>query len=382
MRIGAELEFIPFDETTLRPVPIVSENASSSLAVLRLLARRSGWTEIPAGDDPPSWSLPDGGRVSFEPGGQIELSSAPTDNPSGLIRDLQCTAQLLSSAFANTGAMLETVGVDPYNDIADVMLQLHRPRYERMTRYFDSIGSSGVRMMRQTASLQINVDAGADPIGRWLLLNALAPYVVAIFANSPVYAGRVTGHKSYRSYLWRTLDPSRTGLRGISGNVVDSYLDFALGAGAMMRSDGAYGSFADWIECGEPTDQDWDVHVSTLFPEVRPRRYFELRSADTIAPECLAAPIVFVAGLLADESTSRAASELLGNSPGPSLEVAGREGLRNQKVAQLSNRLVDLALGGATSLGDAYISRADVDAAAQFFDCYTRQGRSPGDDRS
>ena len=71
--------------------------------------------------------------------------------------------QLLAGTFASAGMDLEAVGVDPYNDITEVALQLHRPRYERMTRYFESIGPSGIRMMRQTASLQINIDAGRLP---------------------------------------------------------------------------------------------------------------------------------------------------------------------------------------------------------------------------
>lgn len=383
MRIGAELEVIPLDELTHRPVPIVSESSASSLSVMRSVSRRAGWTEIPAGDDPPSWSLPDGGRVSFEPGGQIELSSAPSENLSRLIRDLQCTSQLLSSAFASTGVALETGGVDPYNKIPDVALQLHRPRYERMTRYFDSIGTSGVRMMRQTASLQINVDAGTQPYKRWTLLNMLAPFVISIFANSPVYEGESTGHQSYRSHFWRTLDAGRTGVpAGDGGDPVERYLDFALGAGAMMRSEGSYASFDVWLRDGEPTVEDWETHLSTLFPEVRPRGYFELRSADAISPEDLAAPIAFVAGLVYDEATAQSAAGLLAGSTAPSLEVAGREGLRDSDIAETAVKLVDLALAGCESIGESYLTRHDVNAAADFFDRYTRRGRSPGDDRS
>jgi len=382
--IGAELELIPFDAVTHRPVRIVPNNGEhSSLEIIRRIGNRSGWIETPAGDDPPSWSLPDGSRISFEPGGQIEISSAPSESASALIRDLQCTTQLLSGTFASAGVDLEAVGVDPYNDIKEVALQLHRPRYERMTRYFESIGPSGIRMMRQTASLQINIDAGHAPMERWRLLNALAPYVTAIFANSPRYAGMATPYRSYRAYIWQTLDAGRTGLQAITPDPVGEYLEFALRAGTMMRDDaGRYDSFETLADRGDVSLDDWEIHLSTLFPEVRPRHYFELRSADAVAPENLAAPLALVAGLVYDENTSRAASGILAELDSPSLESAGREGLANPQIHATSNRLIDIALTGCEHLGNSYISAGDVESAARFFDRYTRQGRSPGDDWS
>ncbi len=354
-----------------------------SLTLLQQLGWRAGWTEIPAGDDPLSWTLPAGGRISFEPGGQIEVSSAPSDSASTLIRDLQCTAQLLAGAFASKGISLDAVGVDPYNDIADIPLQLHRSRYARMTDYFNSIGPSGIKMMRQTASLQINVEAGPNPHERWSVLNAIAPYVTAIFANSPRYAGNATGHKSYRAHLWRTLDKSRTGLPVDTANPEGGYFDFALGAGAMMRADiEGYDSFDAWARDGNPTIEDWELHLSTLFPEVRSRRYFELRSADAIATEWLAAPIAFVAALVYDDGAAHSASDLLAVERAPSLDVAGREGLANKQIRDTAIRLVDIALAGCEALAREYIAPSDIEVAEEFFEKYTRQGRSPGDDWS
>jgi len=381
-RIGAEIELIPFDEATRRVVTAFSPNGSGSVDVIRLVSRRGGWPEISNGDDPPSWCLPDGGRLTFEPGGQIELSSAPSDNPSKLIRDLQCTAQLLTSTFASAGFLLESVGADPYNDVSEVELQLHRPRYERMTRYFESIGDSGIRMMRQTASIQLCVDPGEKPFERWMLLNRLAPYVTAIFANSRVYNERLTDYQSYRSHFWRTLDTSRTGSFSPDDAAVDSYLDFALGAGAIMRDGDTYSSFDNWIREGNPSAKDWEFHLSTLFPEVRPRGYFEVRSADAIEPELLAAPICFVAGLAYDDASTRGAMELLGEVTPPSFDLAGLDGLHNREIQSVAAQLTDIAISGCESLGESYISPSDIEVAADFFERYTHRGRSPGDDRS
>jgi glutamate--cysteine ligase len=377
-RIGAELELIPFDEATHSPIHIVG----GSLEIIRRVADRAGWTEVAAGDDPPTWSVPDGGCLSFEPGGQLELSSAPSENPSRLIRDLRCTAQLLSGAFASSGIVLEALGVDTYNDISEVELQLHRPRYERMARYFDSIGESGAKMMRQTASLQLNVDPGEKPFERWTLLNSLAPYVTAIFANSPMYRGRPAHHQSLRSEFWRTLDTSRTGIAVNGGNHVDSYLQFALEASAMMRMDAPYDSFAAWMSEGDPAIEDWNLHLTTLFPEVRPRKYFELRSADSVDPDQIAAPIVFVIGLVYDEESSRAAAEILSSVEPPALDVAGRDGLREAAIRDVAVQLADLSLEGCKRLGSTYVASGDLDEAPGFLKRYTHRGRSPADDRS
>jgi glutamate--cysteine ligase len=364
-------------------VAVQGGTGRQSLPVLRRVARNARWVEASSDGDPPSWTTPDGGRVSFEPGGQIELSSARLETASGLIRDLKCTSELLESAFEGEGMHLEAVGVDPYNDISHVSLQLHRARYERMTRYFDSIGKSGARMMRQTASLQINVENGPEPYERWILLNSLAPYVTAIFASSAIYASRQTRHSSYRAHLWRTLDTTRTGLPVTQDEPANAYLEFALNAGAMMRENGAaYYSFGEWIRTGTPTSDDWSLHLSTLFPEVRPRGYFELRSADAISPAYLAAPISFIVGLIYDDDTAHTASEIIGPPDVSTLEIAGRAGLGDPALRRTAVELADLALAGCESLGDSYISAADIDSAADFFDRYTRQGRSPGDDRA
>lgn len=381
MSIGAELELIPFDTETRRSVPIAAVTQKASLPLLRSIATHAGWTEVPADPDPPSWSLPGGERVSYEPGGQIELSSAVLATASELIRDIQCIVQLMTATFERHGISLEAIGIDPYNDIDDVTLQLHRPRYERMSSYFDSIGPSGARMMRQTASLQINVETGCDPHQRWGFLNSLSPYLTAIFANSPLYAGQANGQGNIRAHVWRTLDATRTGMPVDMDDPAGAYLDFALGAGAMMYGGTSpYPSFAEWMRSGEPTMEDWELHLTTLFPEVRPRRYFELRSVDATPPHYLAAPIAFVTGLTYDLTANRRAAAIIGATDFELLEKAGRVGLKDATIGQTSNELIDIALAGCESLGTGYLSEGDLESAADFFDRYTRQGRSPGDD--
>jgi glutamate--cysteine ligase len=381
-RIGAEVEVIPVDTRSGRPLPLESRDGVSTLSILRQAGARSGWCERrSAKASVPEVVLPDGGRITFEPGGQIEISSAPNASLSALVVRLQDTIATIADA-APADVELLSVGIDPRTPIDDVIPQLDAERYERMLRHFDRIGPSGARMMRQTASFQVCVDGGDAPALTYKVLNALAPYMVAMFASSPRYEGRDTGHRSFRAHVWRTLDPRRTGLLGTHDDAIDEYLRFALGAPAFLMPDveGSAAPFGDWLARGEASMSDWCVHLSTLFPEVRPRGYFELRSADVVAPAWYAVPLVFVAGLVYHRPNLEAALDLTG-APDPDLLVrGGREGLSDPVLGAVAPTLCEMAVEGCSALGAGFVGEADLARAAEYFDRYTRRGRSPADD--
>ena len=378
-RIGAEVEIIPVDAQSGRPIPLET-GIISTLEILRRAGEPLGWRERrSAKASVPEIELPDGGRITFEPGGQIEISSAPDTSVTGLVSRLREIVAAITEAAPRSVRLL-SVGVDPNTPVEDVAPQLNADRYRRMLQHFDRIGPSGARMMRQTASIQICVDAGETPALTWRVLNALAPYMVSIFANSPRYAGVDTGYKSYRRHIWATLDPRRTGVLGFSDDPIEEYLDFALGAPAFLLPDvnGASATFNHWLT-RDVSEADWCTHLTTLFPEVRPRGYFELRSADVVAPDWYPAPIVLVAGLVYHQPTLEAASALIAPNRGL-LARSARCALTDPTLGSTSVALCDLALAGAAALGESFISAKDVATAAEFFERYTRRGRSPGDD--
>src|ERR687890_763464 len=105
----------------------------------------------------------------------------------------------LPAAAAGEGIDLLATGIDPFNSIEQAPLLVTAKRYQLMAEYFATLGPAGARMMRQTASFQINLDFDEEPWFRWRVLNALAPYVTAIFANSPIYGGTPTGYQSTRA---------------------------------------------------------------------------------------------------------------------------------------------------------------------------------------
>ena len=381
-RIGAEVEVIPIDVLSGRPLPLEARAGVSSLSILRRAGAAAGWCERrSAKANVPEIVLPDGGRITFEPGGQIEISAAPNASLSGLVGQLHAAIAAIACA-APPSVELLSCGIDPHTPIDEVAPQLDAERYRRMLRHFETIGPSGARMMRQTASFQVCVDGGTMPERTWRVLNALAPYMVAIFANSPRYAGRETGHRSFRSHVWRSLDPKRTGLLGVQDDIVEEYLTFALDAPALLMPDirDCSASFGEWLARGSATPGDWLLHLSTLFPEVRPRGYFELRSADVVSPEWYAAPLVFVAGLVYHRPSLEAAADILGSPDAELLVRAGRDGLADPVLYAAAQTLCDISLDGCTALGDDFVEQADLDRAAEYFDRYTRQGRSPADE--
>lgn len=387
-RVGAEVELIPVDAATRRPALIRApsgDNAPGSLPVLQALGRRLGWEEVfspKAGV--PEFHAPDGGRVTFEPGGQIEYSAAPAGSLTELLASLGYTVGLIRDSLADAGIDTLTVGVEPLNPIDDIPLQLSGDRYRRMDAHFASIGPHGARMMRQTASIQLCVDRGPRPLARWHLLNALTPYLVATFANSPIYDGAATGHQSTRRGIWGALDPARTGLPvgASSDNPVEAYTDFALGAASLFspRPEPPFPAFGERLQDLATTLDDWRTHLTTLFPEVRPRGYFEVRSCDALPPSWYPAPLVILTGLVYGPDDGRQAMEIAGAPDAALLSRAGRCGLDDPNLAASCLELAELGISECARLGHDFVSPQILQAAADYVEHYTRRRRSPAHD--
>jgi glutamate--cysteine ligase len=231
-----------------------------------------------------------------------------------------------------------------------------------MAEYFAGVGPSGARMMRQTASLQLCI-GGVDPAARWRVANALAPWLVATFANSARYAGSNTGCASYRAETWRNVDPRRTGV--FEGREpLREYAAFALAAPAFLVGAGGtpalpFAALGD----DEASDAALAAHLTTLFPEVRPRGYLELRSIDSVDAAHHAAAMVFAAGILCDDIASAAAMEVVGE-PSPSLlRTAGRSGLADPALARCAADLVEIAVAGCARRVGTIVSESVIDVA-------------------
>lgn len=374
-RMGLEIELLPFDAAT----NAVAGFATQTLPMVRRHAFAHGWRECVSPKGARRFETPAGGALTFEPGGQLEYATPPFTTPSALLTHVRQVIDPLGVAARRAGLELRGCGIDPFNTLDAAPLQVEIPRYRCMDDYFATFGPAGARMMRQTASIQVNVDPGEDPVGCWRLLNALAPVLTAMFANSRAYGGAPTEHASYRAATWRHVDPARTGLAWTPGDPVAGYVAFARAAPAIFPGSGRPRPLADWLAAG-PGPAGIETHLSTLFPEVRPRGYFELRSIDALPVDAYAAPVLLLAGLLFEPRAAAEALDMLG-LPDPSLlERAGTCGVRDPVLAGRSRSLVELGLAGCERLRPGLIAAADLDAACCFFERFTLRGRCPSDD--
>jgi glutamate--cysteine ligase len=350
-----EAEVIPLGRASGRPCPVEPDPddaaTPASGPVLRRLAAEHGWRGGRSGAGAPAFTLPGGGALSFEPGGQLEYSTPPAPTIGALLDDLEAVLVPLAARAEAEGIRLLARGMDPCTPVHATRLHVHGERYVRMTAHYDRAGPAGRRMMRQTAALHLNLDLGARPRERWWLANALAPLLTALFANSPRVEGVDSGHRSARAHQWRLLDPARTGVRGRGPDPERDYLEFALDAPAFLLgpADEPARPFRDELDRGAGAS-DWERHLSTLFPEVRPRGYLELRCLDALPLRWQGAPVALAAGLLYDDRVAACAREALPPGDTDLVERAGRLGLADPDIAGWATTALDLAEEGLARL--------------------------------
>ena len=266
----------------------------------------------------------DGVSFQTEPGAQVESATAPRTTVAAALLLLQEAATALAESADSRGAALLATGIDLWHDRLPPQ-QATEPRYPAMATYLDSRGPDGAVMMRHTASLQLNIDLGRGDVAteRWATSLLAAPVSLATFATSPALDGSTA---SRRAVTWASVDPTRTGIPGAfvehpTWSPSRQLADAAMNADVLLvrHADGSAtpGSrgwtFGNWIADGHdahgwPTAEDLRYHLTTLFHEVRPRGWLELRSLDAIPARWREAAIVLHAGLLLD---SRARQRVL-----------------------------------------------------------------------
>ena len=294
--------------------------------------------------------LPGGGQLTAEPGGQLEISSAPATGLAGLHTAVSTDLRHLRQLLARSGLRLGDHGLDPHRAPRRL---LHTPRYAAMERGFDERGPHGRTMMCSTAGLQVCVDAGTPAqLGlRWAAVNALGPLLVAAFANSSRQAGRDTGWASARMATWWGIDPRRS--HPVTGaDPVAAWFAYAMDAPLLClrrpgdRWDPPPGvTLRDWVggALGRgPTADDVDYHLSTLFPPVRPHGYLEIRYLDAQPGDAWIAPVAVLAGLLGDDHTTGTALDLATPTAGEWIRAA-RHGLTGTALRRGATAVLELA---------------------------------------
>jgi glutamate--cysteine ligase len=405
--LGTELEWLVCDESNpSAPVPFDRVN--------EILNRLKD-----------AGSMPKAGLLTLEPGGQVELSSAPANDLASCVAAASEEMGVLRQAFAADGLTLTGHGLDLHRPPSRV---LELPRYAAMEKFFDRRGPWGRLMMCSTASVQVCIDAGLDDRSasgyqfRWRLMHALGPVLVAAFANSPLREGKPTGWKCTRQLVWSRLDPYRTkapngaepswpvraGPHQSDADPRQDLIGYAMDAEVLClrNPDGQPWTvpsgltFRDWLRGARlngsalpgPTSDDLSYHLTTLFPPVRARGHLELRMIDQQPGDGWIIPVALVAALADDPvaaDAAMAATEPVwcatrvpaqrrgeADEPGPWLRAA-RCGPSDPVIAK--------AVTACFAAADASLARSGAPkalrtAVTDFAERYPRRNRCPADD--
>ncbi|GAA2308801.1 ergothioneine biosynthesis glutamate--cysteine ligase EgtA [Glycomyces scopariae] len=330
-------------------------------------------------------ALPRRTRLSFEPGGALELSTRP-GTLTECFDDLEADRDRIAAALAAEGLELLGLGLDPVRLPRRVV---RSPRYQAMEELFDQDGRAGRWMMANTASVQVCVDTGteADLAARWTRAHRLAPVLIAAFANSPLRRGEPSLWRSTRQHVWTAIDPTRS--RPVpAGDPRETWARYALDARVMaVRGPGRWTvprglTFRDWLRATDlrpPTRDDLDYHLTTLFPPVRPRgRYLELRMIDAQPGPDWIVPVALAAALFDHPGAAAAADRAL--APLWDGATAADLALRAATAALGDGPIAAAALACFTAARDATADPRIAAALDRHTEAFVARARTRADD--
>ena len=321
-RVGTEYEKVGIVRSTAKAIPYYGKRGVEF--ILRELVDRFGWE--PEDQNGHIIALSRGNaQITLEPGGQIELSGEPCDSIhctyaefTQHIRELLEVSQPLDIVFLG-------LGMQPVSSL-DEIEWVPKKRYGIMGPYMLQVGTLGQRMMKQTATVQANIDFSDenDAMAKFRSGMGLAPLIIAMFANSPISEGRLNGYRSFREHIWTDTDKARSGILQFAFSADVSfrhYVEYALDVPMYFiirnhdyinMTGTTFRQFLKYGHNGErATIEDWNDHLTTLFPETRIKRYIEVRSCDSQPPELMPALSAIVKGAFYDADCLQAAWDLV-----------------------------------------------------------------------
>ena len=363
--IGTEYEKVVVDRETGAAIPF--SGARGIERVLRDLADRFGWEPQEEDGHVIGLSRP-GGEITLEPGGQLELSGRACSTLHEAQVELDEHVNEVTVVAEPLGIEFLSLGIQPFSKL-DEIEWVPKKRYGIMAPYMQKVGTYGQRMMKQTATVQVNLDyeSEADALKKMRISTGLAPVMNAIFANSSVCDGAPNGFLSFRGQIWTDTDPDRCGMLPFVFSDqagFEDYCDWALDAPMYFVKRGSVYHdltgvrFRDFWKNGvgelRATVGDFALHLSTLFPETRLKTYIELRMADSQPPDSMLALSALSKGVLYENDCMEGAWDLVKGWTFEErvqiLHETYREGFRatakRHKMGDLAHELVEIAAEG------------------------------------
>ncbi len=402
-RIGTEHEKFGYTHDDMRPLPYEGERGIRAL--LEGLAARFDWQ--PLSEQGLPIALKKGGaNVTLEPGGQLELSGAPVKTLHATCSEVNQHLDQVRTVAEPLGIGMLGVGFQP-KWRRDEIPWMPKGRYRIMRDYMPKKGKLGLDMMLRSCTIQVNLDFSSEAmmVQMFRVALALQPVATALFANSPFTEGKPNGYLSYRSHIWTDTDPDRCGMLPFvfeDGMGFERYVDHALDVPMyFVYRDGRYidasgQSFRDFLDGrlpalpGElPTLADWNDHLTTLFPEVRLKRFLEMRGADGGPWRSLCALPALWVGLLYHQPTLDEAWDLVKDWTIEELAYlraeTPRSGLgtpfRGGRVHDVARRVFDLAAAGLGARAEEDWSGQDERQYLTALRPVVESGRTPAEEK-
>ena len=340
--------------------------------------------------------------IQFEPGGQTELITGPVNTLTEVSERIKSLKQHVKEAAKPLNVHFGQHGMQPWFQKSEIDLRIKNDRYQNLIRYFDRISPFGRRMMLESSSLQISLDLGKTPeqvAKRIVLANLLVPFTTALFANSPNDADKSSSFQSYRYYVWQNLDPLRSGTSYAKRfnkettlpEIVDGYLELVLKApvirsGNSPEMENRPIPFGVWLQNGIddsfPDKADLKHHISFLFPDVRIRKFLEIRSLDVTPEGWEFVPICFYCGILYDDHSLEQALEIV-CAQRDSMDGLLKQcvfGLQSDQLFALSKNLFRLAIEGYGRLPNQFKLNGDPkDRFEEYFHQFTLRRKTFSD---
>lgn len=363
-RVGTEYEKVGVLEENGVAAPFSGKRGIES--VLERLAERYGWQ--PKRERGRIIALT--GRdanITVEPGGQLELSGEQCSSIHCAHKELIEHVKEVVTVGADLGIVFLGLGIQPISS-AETIEWVPKRRYEIMGPYMTRVGTFGQRMMKQTATVQANFDFGdeRDAMQKFRVAMGLVPLISAMFANSSISENRLNGFMTLRGHIWTDTDNARSGMLPFAFSPdagIEDYVQYALDVPMyFIIRNGDYVethvTFRQFLSEGwrseRATLDDWALHLTTLFPEVRLKRYLEIRSADSQPPEMMLALPALLKGILYEPDALQGAWDLVRTwSWAERIAIyrdAHREGLharvRKIRLAELARELVEIGASG------------------------------------
>ena len=343
--------------------------------------------------------------ITLEPGGQFELSGAPLENIHQTCDEVHTHLAQVSEIGYELGIGMLGIGFDPSWSRAQIPW-MPKGRYKVMRRWMQKVGNLGLDMMLRTCTVQTNLDFlnEVDMVEKYRISIALQPVVTALFANSPFKEGKPSGFLSLRSNVWMDTDHDRCGMLPFvfeNGYGFERHVDYLLDVPMYfvyrngIYHDVAGKSFRDFMngkldgfEGQLPHMGDWTDHMTTNFPEVRLKKYLEMRGADGGPWRNICALPAYWVGLLYDTDAQTAAWDMIKDwtldeqakmrDEVPKLGLAAP--FRKTTVQELAKRSLDIAAKGLKNRARLDGAGNDESGFLETLRDIAERGRTPAED--